>query len=189
MTMPSVEQTLALLQGRQSTALLTEPAPTQMQIDQAVAAALTAPDHRRVRPWRFVQITGDRRQAFGDLLVECLLADGETESTQLERIRLHPLRAPVILLCIMHYQAHANVPHVEQVLSCGAAIQNLLLMLQAQGYGSIWRTGAVAQSPSLKQALGCAEQDVIAGMIYLGSIAKAAPEREALLPSDFLSVW
>ena len=189
MPMPSLEQCLALIHARQSIAVLSEPAPSQTEIEQAVAAALTAPDHRRLKPWRFVQIDASRRQAFAECMVASLRADGETDEQQLARIAQQPFRAPLILLCIMQYQAHVNVPHFEQVLSCGAVLQNLLLTLHAQGYASIWRTGAIVESPSFKQAFGCGQQDLIAGIIYIGTEAKAAPPREPSVVADFLSQW
>ena len=185
----TVEQALALITSRQSFGHLVAPAPSAAELEQAISAALTAPDHHRLHPWRFVVVEGEQRVAFGELLSSALAQDGETDPVQIERVKQHPLRAPMILLCIMKYQPHAKVPHYEQVLSCGAAIQNLLLVLEAQGYASMWRSGAAAESASLKRALGCSANDEIAGIVYIGTATKEIAPRQPLQISDFLTTW
>lgn len=185
----TVEQAFHLINRRQSIGHLIEPAPTAVQLEQAIAAALTAPDHHRIHPWRFVVVQGEQRENFGQLLSDSLAQDGERDQHQLERVKHHPLRAPMILICIMHYQPHTKVPAYEQILSCGAAIQNLLLVLQAQGYASMWRSGAVAESASLKRALGCSANDEIAGLVYIGTSPKDIAPRQPLAVADFLSEW
>ena len=65
------------------------------------------------------------------------------------------------------FQEHPKVPEFEQTLSSGAAIQNLLLSLQAQGFSTMWRSGAVVESKLLKRKLGLQEHDLISGIIYV----------------------
>ena len=81
------------------------------------------------------------------------------------------------------------MPHFEQVLSTGAAIQNLLLSLQAQGFSSIWRSGAVVESKLLKQSFGLAEDDLIAGIIYIGTAAKTIAARSEIDTQNYVSYW
>ena len=185
----SAAQTLALIERRQSVGLLNKPAPSQAELEQAVQAALAAPDHHRLRTWRFLQIDGEGRQTLGQALLEAAKADDETNPAQLERIPSLPLRAPLILVAAIDTQLHPKVPLVEQILSMGAAVQNLLLVLEAQGYGAIWRTGALTESVLLKQALGLKVEDEIAGFIYIGTPAKALPPRDLLNVQDYLQVW
>ncbi len=64
---------LRFLQNRNSAPRLTEPAPSATQMQEIFRAALRAPDHAWLRPWRFITIAGERRQAFGELLEQCLL--------------------------------------------------------------------------------------------------------------------
>lgn len=185
----TTESIAELLNSRQSVGLLVEPAPTRTQLEVAIQAALTAPDHHRLQPWRFVLIEQSQRAAFGELLSKSLAEDGERDLIQLERAKQHPLRAPMILVCIMQYQPHPKVPHYEQVLSCGAAIQNILLILQDQGFASIWRTGAIAQSTHFKQMMGCNVEDEIAGLLYIGTAGKQIAPRQALAVENFLTTW
>lgn len=187
--MMSAEQALNLIEGRQSIGQLIEPAPTQAELQQAVQAALAAPDHHRLRPWRFMQVRGAGREALGQALLSVVQAEGETNPAQLERTVALPLRAPLILIAVVDTQQHPKVPVVEQILSMGAAVQNLLLMLHAQGYAGMWRTGAFTESPLLKQHLGIKPEDEIAGFIYIGTPAKQMAPRERLAVESYLHDW
>lgn len=174
---------------RQSIGQLIEPAPNTQQLEKAVRAALTAPDHHRLKPTRFVVVTPEQRAAFGERLAKALADLGETEPAQLERVKHHPFRAPLLVLALTTIQDHPKVPHFEQILSTGAAVQNFLLSLQAQGFASMWRSGAVVESNWLKQQLGLKEQDLISGIIYVGTAAKAITPRAEIESQDFLKVW
>lgn len=178
---------------RQSIGQLIEPAPNAEQLDIAIQAALTAPDHHRLKPTRFILIGSEQRQAFGQLLSEVMAdltqAAGEADQAQIERVKQHPFRAPMLLIAVTHLQQHAKVPEFEQILSTGAAVQNLLLSLHAQGFATMWRTGAVVESALLKQGLGLSEQDLISGIVYIGTAAKAIAPRAAIDSAAFFSQW
>ena len=174
---------------RQSIGQLIEPAPNTQQLEKAVRAALTAPDHHRLKPTRVVVVTPEQRAAFGEHLAKALADLGETEPAQLERVKHHPFRAPLLVLALTTIQDHPKVPHFEQILSTGAAVQNFLLSLQAQGFASMWRSGAVVESNWLKQQFGLKEQDLISGIIYIGTAAKTIAPRAEIESQDFLKVW
>lgn len=180
---------LELIESRQTLGKLVAPAPSEAEIEQVIRAALSAPDHRRIRPWQFMQLRDDARNALGQIFSECLTESGIDDVGQHAKVRAQPLRAPLIIIAVVKTQTGVSVPIVEQILSMGAAIQNALLMLNAQGYGSIWRSGTLAESPILKQKLGLSVEDEIAGFIYIGTPAKQLPPRVPLQVSDFLSNW
>lgn len=188
-TAMTTTELLQLIENRQSIGQLTEPAPTQDELEQALQAALAAPDHHRLRPWHFLQLRGIARQQLGQLFVECLQESGNIDQQQQERVLAQPLRAPLILIAIIKTKIHPKVPKVEQILSMGAAVQNFLLMLTAQGYAAIWRTGDLAESAILKQKLALESDDEIAGFIYIGTASRQILPRERLPVSDFLSQW
>lgn len=104
---------------RQSIGQLIEPAPNADQLELAFQAALTAPDHHRLKPTRFVVIEAEQRAAFGEVLAKALADLGETDSAQLERVKQHPFRAPLLILALTQLQDHPKVPHFEQILSTG----------------------------------------------------------------------
>ena len=39
----------------------------------------------------------------------------------------------------------------------------------AQGFNGIWRTGALTESPAVRDGFGCGEHDKIVGFLYLGT--------------------
>jgi nitroreductase len=174
---------------RQSIGHLVEPAPNAAQLEQAFQAAMTAPDHHRLKPTRFVVIPATEREAFGGLLSQALADTGQTEEAQLERVKNHPFRAPLLVLALTKLQDHPKVPHFEQILSSGAAVQNFLLSLQSNGYSTMWRSGAVVESKLFKQALGLTEADLISGIIYIGTAVKAIPARTEIHTNEFVSEW
>lgn len=174
---------------RQSVGLLAEPAPNKQQLDRAFQAALTAPDHHRLKPTRFVIVDDEKRQAFGDLLSHSMEDFDGIDPAQVERVRAHPLRAPLLVLALTTLTDHPKVPHYEQILSTGAAVQNFLLSLQSQGFSTIWRTGAVVESSTLKKALGLQERDYISGIIYIGTTDKALQQRTNHPLDGHISVW
>lgn len=185
----AVETVHQNIHQRQSIGHLVEPAPNAAQLEMAFAAALTAPDHHRLKPTRFVVVAESEREAFGELLSQALADTGQTEEAQLERVKNHPFRAPLLVLALTKLQDHPKVLHFEQILSSGAAIQNFLLSLQAQGFSTMWRSGAVVESKLFKQSLGLNESDLIAGIIYIGTAFKAIPPRSAINVSEFVSDW
>ena len=189
MTDSNIETIHQNIHQRQSIGHLIEPAPNSLQLEKAFQAALTAPDHHRLKPTRFVIIAPEQRAAFGDYLAQALADLGETDAAQLERVKHHPFRAPMLVLALTTLQDHPKVPHFEQILSSGAAIQNFLLSLQAQGFASMWRSGAVVESNWLKQQLGLNTQDLISGIIYIGTADKAIAPRAAIDSEAFVKVW
>ena len=174
---------------RQSIGHLIEPAPNKAQLTQAFQAALTAPDHHRLKPTHFIQIETEQREAFGLLLADAVADLGETDPVQVERVKSHPFRAPLLVLALTTIQDHPKVPFFEQTLSTGAAVQNFLLSLQAQGFSSIWRSGAVVESALLKRQLGLNDRDLISGIIYIGTAVKAIPSRVDVDSAEFVTTW
>lgn len=189
MTDSAVDMVHFNIHQRQSIGHLVEPAPNAEQLEKAFQAALTAPDHHRLKPTRFVVVSADQREAFGELLSKALADLGETDRTQLDRVKNHPFRAPLLVLALTKFQPHLKVPNFEQTLSTGAAIQNFLLSLQVQGFSTMWRSGVVIESNLFKQALGLAEDDLISGIIYIGTAAKAIPARAEINTQDYVSYW
>lgn len=182
-------QTLDAMASRTSVAVLEAPAPGPSIVETAIAAALRAPDHRMLRPWRFLVIQGEGLDALGEAFVRAARAGnpalGEAEENKLRQM---PKRAPLIIVAVATFKSDAKVPEWEQVLSTGAAVQNLLLAFHDQGFGTMWRTGPMAESAAVKAELGLAGNDLIAGFVYVGT---AASEKKiaGLAVSAFTKVW
>jgi nitroreductase len=169
---------------------LGEPAPDEAVERKIVAAALRAPDHGRLRPWRFLSIRGEGRERLGEIMASALQRrDTTTPPDILERERQKPLRAPLVLVVAARIAPHPKIPAVEQLLSAGAAAQNIMIACHALGFGAMWKTGEAAYDPAVKKALGFEPSDEIVGFLYIGT-PKVSPKPPAPLdPEGFLRAW
>lgn len=179
---------LEALINRVSAPRLREPAPTAEQREQLFRAALRAPDHGQLRPWRFLTIEGEARQQLGELFAQAMAQTTPTEEA-LTKARAMPLRAPLLVVVIARVQSHFKVPQEEQVIAAGCAAHAIILAAYAQGIGAVWRTGDMAYNPRVAAGLGLGEGEQIVGYLYLGT-----PERELrAVPqvnvADFVSRW
>ncbi|ESK40156.1 nitroreductase family protein [Acinetobacter nectaris] len=177
------------IHDRQSIGQLVTPAPNAQQLELAFQAALAAPDHHRLKPTRFVIVEDEQRTKFGELLSQSMGDFDGIDPVQVERVKNHPFRAPTLVLALTELVDHPKVPHYEQILSTGAAVQNFLLSLQAQGFSTIWRTGAVVESSTLKKALGLQERDLISAIIYIGTTDKKIAPRAEIDTTLYVSKW
>ena len=172
-----MDLTTALL-TRASVGALTEPAPEGAVLARLLEAGAAAPDHGRLRPWRFFLVRGAARERLGAVFAEALARSvPEATAPMLERERAKPMHAPLILVVAAHVVAHPKVPAIEQILAAGAAAQNILLAAHAAGFGAMWRTGEPAYDEGVKAAFGLAPEDAIIGFLYLGTRRDAAAER------------
>lgn len=181
--------TLEALNSRSTAKTFGESAPTREHLEQVLQAAVRAPDHGRLRPWRFMLIQGDQRRQFGDLLAASALRRVPALSAgDLQRERDKALRAPLIIVTACRVVPGTKVPAIEQLLAAGAATQNILLALHALGYAAAWKTGEAAYDTEVKKALGFAADDHLIGFVYTGGGAgatfapgKAASVQDALI--------
>lgn len=181
---------LDALLNRVSVGRLLAPAPDAAQRELLFRAALRAPDHGQLRPWRFLTIEGVGLVALGELFATTLLAEQpETKPEALAKARAMPLRAPLLVAVIARLQAHAKVPAQEQLLATGCAAHALLLAAHAQGIGAVWRTGELSHSRAVAAGLGLAADEQIIAFIYLGTPAGELRSPVLLDPEDFVSAW
>ncbi len=170
-----------LLRNRRSARRLVEPGPDEASLGLMLASAVRAPDHGRLRPWRFLLIRGNAREHFGALLAGHLARRQPAASAEsLERERQKAMRAPAIIVVAAMLRAEARVPRIEQVLAAGAAAEHIMLAAQALGFGAMWKTGDAAYDPQIKAALGLDSGDDIVGFLYVGSVppeSGSEPER------------
>lgn len=167
------------LVGRVSAAQLGEPGPSPGELDTILEAAAAAPDHGRLQPWHFIVIAGEKRARLGEILAQSLLRrEPGSPAGRLEAEKKKALRSPVVILVAARIKESANVPEVEQIVSAGAAAQNMLLAAHGLGLGGFWRTGAVSYDEEAKRALGLEENDRIVGFIYIGSVAMPGRPRQ-----------
>ena len=176
--------------------LLAAPAPSAQELEQIIQAAVCAPDHGALRPWRFLSITGESRNQLGELFCQASLQQNpDLTPKELDAIRQKPMRSPLIVAVIAAIQEHPKISATEQRDSAAAAAQNILLAANAIGYGSIWLTGPFASNAHVQQQLGLSAGESIVAFIYLGTPNAAgkmlSQKKLCMRPkaSNFLSSW
>ena len=183
-------ETLEAIQTRNSVPLLTDPAPTSEEMSEVYKGALRAPDHARLRPWKFIEVRGDSRDKLAKIFIDTATAlNSDLSENEISKLEKAPHRAPMVIILAANIKEHPKVPEIEQIISLGAAAQNILLGIHEIGYSAVWRTGNMAFNPEITKFLGLEENFKIIGYLYVGtSTGKEKPIPELDI-KDFLEVW
>lgn len=134
------------------------------------AAAMSAPDHGLLRPWRLLVIRGERRRQLGDVFAEALRRrDPAADEHAIENERSKPMRSPVMIAVIARLTAdNPKVPVIEQIISTALCGHHVVLAAEATGLGAIWLTGGAAYDRQVHAALGLEAGEQLLGFIYIG---------------------
>ena len=187
------KSTLELLATRRSLKpdKMTVPGPTAAQLETILTLAARVPDHKKLAPWRFVVFEGDARARMGEIFAKaCLVEDKEPPSPvrlEFERNRLN--RAPTVVAVISRVVESPGAPEWEQVLSAGAACFNMCLAANATGFATCWITEWVSYSPRVREGLGLASNERIAGFVYIGTASEAPTDRDRPDLTQIVSRW
>ena len=183
-------QALDALLNRVSVPRLLDPAPTAEQREVLFGAAMRAPDHGHLQPWRFLTVEGEAREQLGEILAQAaLLQDAEAPQAVVDKARNGPLRAPLVVVVVARLQDHLKYPKSEQLLAAGCAAHGILLAAYAQGIGAVWRTGELAYSAQVAKGLGLAEGEQVIAFLYLGTPQKEPRVAEKVDLTQFVSAW
>jgi nitroreductase len=138
-------------------------------IKQLLSAAVQAPNHYKVRPWRFVVLTGEARNRLGDVMAASL-RDRQPGFPQeaFDKAQTIPLQAPLVIAVGVDMPTEAKVLEIENICATATACQNILLAAYALGLGAKWRTGDWARDPKVKEFLGFEPDQHIIAFIYIG---------------------
>ena len=92
------------------------------------------------------------RCALADVFAEALRErDDAASEEQLAQAREKAFRAPLLMLAVVRTGSlNSEIPPHERLLSAGCAIQNMLLMATAMGFGSALTSGKAMQSVALR---------------------------------------
>jgi len=176
--------------NRVSIQRLEAPGPTPEQIEVMLQAALRAPDHANLKPWRSIMVAGEGLTRLGEVMQQAQLErNPDSDQLVLDRCRKMPSRAPNLLVLVASPTDHPKVPLAEQIQATAAAGYAMVLAAFAQGIGAVWRTGWVVEHPLIRQALKVEAQEQIIGMIYLGTPSVAPKPVPKIDSADFITDW
>ncbi len=197
------ESPLQAIHARRSIRSFGSDPVSESAVREAVAAACTAPAPHHSRPWLFVVLRpGPARRRLLEAMAEAWAADLARDGTSpavIERRRLASDAligdAPLLVVpCIRLHRAHAyrdlersSAEREMFLLSGGAAIQNLLLALHAQGLASCWVSSTLFCKEETREALGLDDEWIPLGSVAVGLPPTGSiPERPPIDPTQFL---
>jgi coenzyme F420-0:L-glutamate ligase / coenzyme F420-1:gamma-L-glutamate ligase len=160
-------------------------------LEEAVRAACTAPAPHHTRPWLFVVLesAAARRLLLGAMAeawARDLRGDGTPETVIERRLRKSDAVlavAPALIVPFVRTRGAHAYPDQERasaeremfLLSGGAAIQNLLLALHAQGTASCWISSTLFCKEETQAALGLDDEWIPLGAVAAGPMPSGTP--------------
>ncbi len=168
---------------------LTGPGPDDAALRQMAEAALRAPDHAGLAPFRFKLVRGAARERMGALFEAAALAAGKSaEEARIDAERA--LRPPVTVAVVARIDmGHPIVPAHEQWAAVGGAIANFLNAAHALGFAGKMLSGHKVRQPAI-QAAFCAPGETLVGWISLGTPARPpGPGHAKAGVPDVLQEW
>lgn len=186
-----VELAGALIHSRQTILpkRLGAPGPDDAQLHGILQAAAAAPDHHRLTPWRFVLVPAAARHRLGEAFADALRErDATASADQRAQAAEKAQRAPLLMLAIVRLRDDdLEIPQAERIVSAGCAIQNMLLMAHALGFGAALTSGKAIDSRPLRELFGLGEYEQALCFISMGTVIKAKPVPERPEVSSYVS--
>jgi nitroreductase len=180
-----------LIQARQTVLpkRLMEPGPDAAQTQAILAAAAAAPDHLQLLPWRFILVPAGQRATLAEVFARALSErDHEATPEQLAQAREKAFRAPLLMLAVVDgARGDPEVDLNERILSAGCAVQNMLLMATALGFGSALTSGKALKSDTLRACFGLAAAEQALCFVSVGTVLSRKPARARPAVADYVS--
>lgn len=193
---PTIDQevldaALTLIHTRQhvSPKRLVDPGPDPAQIEKILGAAGAAPDHGRLNPWRLILIPPERRHLLGAVFAEALIErDGEATEVQIEEARSKAFRGPLLVMVVARLGPELGETHPrERLISAGCAVQNMLLVAHALGFGAGLASGKALYSPQMRRLFSLTEHEEPLCFLSAGTVQTSKSSRPRPLTAGYTS--
>jgi nitroreductase len=168
---------------------LFEPGPDEGQLALILQAAAAAPDHGELVPWRFVLVPPAARARLAEAFAASLLErDPAAAPEQVAQAREKAFRAPALMLAVVRTGLPGEeIPAPERLVSAGCAMQNMLLMATAMGFGSSLTSGKALQAPGLRALFSLAEDEQAVCFVNIGTADRRKQPRVRPQPAQYVS--
>ncbi|MGB3423438.1 MAG: nitroreductase [Castellaniella sp.] len=144
-----------VLMSRRSVKFVQAPGPTEDQLELILSAALRAPDHGAIKPWRFVLVRGADVPALVDVGVRAgIAADKPLQQPKVDNARKWLSKVPLVIALGCRPDPSGRIREQESLLAVGAAVMNMLNAAHALGFGAFWSTGMGTYLDGVGEALG-----------------------------------
>ena len=178
--------TLDSMLSRRSVKSVGAPGPMDHQLEAALACVVRAPDHAKLRVWRFALIRQPDVVAVGEKAISILAAHGKPMTPE-KQVSTRTWLADVPLLVGLAYQVyhdHPKVPEIEQTLAMGAGVMNFQNAMHAMGFATYWSTGLATYTEEMPEYLGFDTLD----HQFVGFLAVGTP-KNPVVPADRPDPW
>lgn len=144
---------------------LQTPVPQQL-INDAIEAAVWAPNHHVTEPWRFYVFGEQTISRCIDLVRDITTAKKDAKAAAFKAKNWSEKPGWLLLTC---RRCDDDLRQQEDYAACCAAIQNLSLFLWKAGVGTKWTTGAITQDARFFEIAGFdPSEEMVVGLIWYG---------------------
>ena len=173
---PDVMDFLATRRSRPAKTL-TAPAPDRAALEPILTAALRAPDHGKLEPWRLIVLEGAALDRLAAVTARIGTARG-LDPDKLAKAESMFSGAPLVVAVIAAPDPDAKIPVPEQTLSAGAVCLGLVNAAHASGWGANWLSGWMAHDAAWgAEALDLSAPEWVAGLVVIGTETLPPPDR------------
>jgi nitroreductase len=188
-----LDAALTLIHSRQhiSPKRVGDPGPDAGQIEQILGAAGAAPDHGMLNPWRLIIIPPERRHLLGEAFAEALAErDAEATAVQMQEARAKAFRSPFLVLVVARLDPELGPTHPqERIVSAGCAIQNMLLVAHAQGFGAGLSSGRALYSRQMRSLFRLSAHEKPLCFLTVGTVVSRRSGRPRPHVADYTSTF
>lgn len=170
---------------------LAVPGPDAEQIAAIVTAAARAPDHGRLVPFRFFEISDKGRARLADLLDAAQRElTPDAPATEFERAREKAHQGPTILGLVGRIDtAHPKITASDQWLAVGCALENMLLAVQAYGFAAAVRSGKFLATKAMREGFALGENEHLTCLIAIGTPTDWPPQKPKPTLEQVFTRW
>ena len=176
---PMNPDALAFMQTRRSrpAKTLTTPVPRRADLEPMLQIAARTPDHGKLEPWRFIVLERAALLRLGALVEPTGIRLGK-DALDIAKARRQYDDAHLAVAVIEVHKPSEKIPALEQTYSAGAVCLALLNAALASGWGANWLSGWPSHDRGfMREGLGLADHERVAGLIHMGSETATPPER------------
>ena len=182
--------TLDAIQNRRSIKVYADRPISNEAIEQLLAMAVLAPNHRMTQPWRFYVLGPEARAGYGRALGHRKakrVDDPDAAAQVIDKVEANHRGLPAMLAVSMVIDENEEIRE-EDYAATYMAIQNLSLAACALGLGTHVKSGAIMDDPRARVAVGVPEGERIIATISLGEPAQV-PEAKARQSAKEFTTW
>lgn len=163
---------------------------TRGEIEQIIAAATFAPNHKLTNPWRFYVLGPEARHAYG-LALGDRKARKQTDPAKAAELRdtvAAEHRALPAMIAVAVPLTDDPERKDEDYAAAMMGIQNMMLAAVELGLGTAIKTGAIMSDPAARAAVGLPDDQRIIAIINVGEPSEVPPAKGRTEPSA-LTTW